>query len=77
VTEFGHLVVADQDAHRIVLIDPDAPDGGSLLGVLGDGTPGMGPNRFDDPEGVAVDGNRFFFSDSDNNRIVRYSVVLN
>ena len=33
--------------------------------------------QFDDPEGVAVDGNRYFFSDSDNNRIVRYSVVLN
>ncbi|MEQ9040415.1 MAG: NHL repeat-containing protein [Silicimonas sp.] len=77
VTEFGHLVVADQDAHRILLIDPEAPEGGALLGVLGDGTPGMGPNLFDDPEGVAVDGNRFFISDSDNNRIVRYSVVLN
>lgn len=25
VTESGHLVVADQDAHRILLIDPDAP----------------------------------------------------
>ena len=77
VTESGHLVVADQDAHRILLIDPDAPDGGALLGVLGDGMPGIGPNKFDDPEGVAVDGNRFFFSDSDNNRIVRYSIVLN
>ena len=77
VTSFGHLVVADQDAHRILLIDPDAPDGGALLGVLGDGQPGIGPNKFDDPEGVAADGNRFFISDSDNNRVVRYSVVLN
>jgi DNA-binding beta-propeller fold protein YncE len=77
VTEAGHLVVADQDAHRILLIDPEAPDGGALLGVLGDGMPGLGPNRFDDPEGVAVDANRYFISDSDNNRIVRYSVFLN
>lgn len=77
VTAFGHLVVADQDAHRILLIDPDAGADGALLGVLGDGTPGLGPNRFDDPEGVAVDGSRYFISDSDNNRIVRYSVVLN
>lgn len=77
VTEFGHLVVADQDAHRILLIDPDAPDGGALLGVLGDGLAGMGPGKFDDPEGVATDGNRYFISDSDNNRVVRYSVVLN
>lgn len=76
VTTFGHLVVADQDAHRILLIDPSGEDG-QLLGVLGDGLPGLGPNKFDDPEGVAVDGNRFFFSDSDNNRIVRYVIVLN
>lgn len=76
-TDFGHLVVADQDAHRILLIDPLAPDGGALLGVLGDGLPGVGPGKFDDPEGIAVDGNRYFISDSDNNRIVRYSVVLN
>lgn len=73
----GRLVVADQDAHRILLIDPDAEQGGSLLGVLGSGTPGEGPNLFDDPEGVAVRGNNFYFSDSDNNRIVKYTVVVN
>lgn len=76
-TDFGHLVVADQEGHRVLLIDPEGSDGGTLLGVLGDGTPGLGPDKFDDPEGVAVDGSRYFFSDSDNNRIVRYSVVLN
>ncbi|MGI9388865.1 MAG: Vgb family protein [Boseongicola sp.] len=77
VTDAGYLAIADQDAHRILLIDPKGPEGGTLLGVLGDGVPGIGPNKFDDPEGVAVDGNRYFISDSDNNRIVRYSVVLN
>lgn len=77
VDDFGRLVVADQDAHRILLIDPDGPDGGTLLGVLGDGSPGLGPNRFDDPEGVVVVGSRYYISDSDNNRVVRYSVVLN
>lgn len=76
VTEDGLLVIADQDAHRILLVDPMAPDGGALMGVLGDGSPGMGPGKFDDPEGVAVDGNRFFFSDSDNNRVVRYVVLM-
>jgi len=75
--DFGRIVVADQDAHRILLIDPDGPDGGTLIGVLGDGSPGIGPNKFDDPEGVATIGNRYYISDSDNNRIVRYSVVLN
>ena len=77
VTDFGYLVVADQDAHRILMIDPDQSSEGVLLGVIGDGVPGLGPGKFDDPEGVAVDGNRYFFSDSDNNRVVRYSVVLN
>lgn len=77
VDQFGRLVVADQESHRILLIDPEGPDGGSLLGVLGDGTPGAGPNLFDDPEGVAISGNRFYISDSDNNRVVRYSIILN
>ncbi|MFK7754373.1 MAG: hypothetical protein AB8B51_17720 [Sedimentitalea sp.] len=70
----GRLVVADQDGHRILLIDPDT---GALLGTLGDGLPGIGPGKFDDPEGVAVSGNRYYFADSDNNRIVKYVVVLN
>ncbi|QMU57319.1 MAG: hypothetical protein GKR98_03305 [Boseongicola sp.] len=76
VTENGFLVVADQESHRILMIDPTGPNGGTLIGVLGDGSPGLGPNKFDDPEGVAVDGTRYFISDSDNNRVVRYSVVL-
>jgi DNA-binding beta-propeller fold protein YncE len=67
------IIVADQDAHRIVMIDSD----GALVGVLGNGMPGEGPNRFDDPEGVAISGSTYFFSDSDNNRIVRYRVVMN
>lgn len=75
--EFGRIVVADQDAHRILLIDPGESGQGELLGVLGTGLPGFGINQFDDPEGVAVWGNSYFISDSDNNRIVRYSVVMN
>lgn len=74
IDDFGRLVVADQDAHRILLIDPET---GALEGVLGDGLPGMGPMKFDDPEGVAVRGSDYYFSDSDNNRIVKYVVVMN
>ncbi len=77
IDELGRIVVADQDAHRILLIDPSAPEGSRLVGVLGDGSPGIGPNKFDDPEGVAVQGHRYFFSDSDNDRIVRYVVLTN
>ncbi len=75
--EFGRMVVADQDAHRILLIDPGETGQGQLLGVLGSGLPGLGVNQFDDPEGVAAWGSSYFISDSDNNRIVRYSVVVN
>ncbi len=74
VDEFGRLVVVDQDAHRVLLIEPGS---GAVLGIIGDGAPGLGPNKFDDPEGVAVRGNEFFISDSDNNRIVKYVVVVN
>ena len=66
-----------RDAHRILMIDPNAGDQGSLVGVIGSGSPGLGPNLFDDPEGVAIHGTSYYFSDSDNNRIVRYSVVIN
>ncbi len=69
----GRLVVADQDAHRILMIDKD----GALVGVLGTGQPGEGPNLFDDPEGVAISGTTYYFADSDNNRVVRYRVVMN
>ena len=77
VDPFGRLVVVDQESHRVLLIDPEGPEGGSLLGVLGSGQPGAGPNLFDDPEGVAISGNRYYVSDSDNNRVVRYSIILN
>lgn len=70
----GILIVADQDAHRVLRIDPLE---GRVLGVIGSGMPGKGPNLFDDPEGAAISGSEFFFADSDNNRIVKYVVVLN
>lgn len=70
----GTLYVADQDAHRVLKIDPLTSE---VLGIIGSGTPGLGPNLLDDPEGVAVRGTEFFFADSDNNRIVKYVVVLN
>ena len=70
----GLLIVADQDAHRVLKIDPLS---GEVLGVIGSGSPGTGPNLFDDPEGVAMRGSEYFFADSDNNRIVKYVVAIN
>jgi DNA-binding beta-propeller fold protein YncE len=73
IDALGRLVVADQDAHRILLIDKD----GTLAGVLGTGVAGEGPNRFDDPEGMEIAESTYYFADSDNNRIVRYRIVMN
>lgn len=70
----GMLVVADQDAHRVLKINPIT---GAILGIIGSGSPGLGPNLLDDPEGVAIRGSEYYFADSDNNRIVKYIVALN
>ena len=70
----GQLFVADQDAHRVLKIDPLSE---AVLGVIGTGLPGHGPNLLDDPEGVAIRGAEYFFANSDNNRIVKYVVALN
>jgi sugar lactone lactonase YvrE len=74
ITPDGLLIVADQDAHRVLKIDPLARE---VLGVIGTGVPGEGPNLLDDPEGVEARGAEFYFADSDNNRIVKYIVALN
>jgi len=74
VDDFGRLVVSDRGANRVLLIDPLSRE---ILGVLGDGAPGIGPNKFNDPEGVAAHGNAYYFSDADNARVVRYVVVIN
>lgn len=74
VDDFGRLVVADQDGHRVLLIEPLT---GDLVGAMGDGAPGIGPYKFDDPEGALVHGNAYYFADSDNNRVVKYVVIVN
>ena len=64
----GRLYVADKYTHTIKIIAPD----GELLQVLGSGQAGQGPGLFDRPEGVEIRGRDVWFSDTYNNRIVRY-----
>lgn len=71
MTDDGLLVVADKYTHSIKAI---APDGG-LVGVLGSGESGKGPDTFTTPEGVVIRHNDIWFADSGNNRIVRYRRV--
>ncbi|MDJ0832799.1 MAG: NHL repeat-containing protein [Gammaproteobacteria bacterium] len=68
VREDGTLIAADKYTHNIKFIDPD----GELLLVLGSGKPEIGVNKFTTPEGVEVDGNTLWLSDSGNDRVVKY-----
>ncbi len=68
----GTLIAADKNNHQIKIIAAD----GSLLLVLGSGSSGKGPGNFTTPEGVEIRGNTVWFSDSGNDRIVRYSLKL-
>lgn len=65
----GRLYVADKYTHRIKVLAPDL----SVVLVLGGS--GKGPGKFDRPEGVEIRGNDVWFSDTYNDRIVRYRIV--
>ena len=64
------LYVADKYAHQVKVLTPDH----QLLYVLGEGRSGLGPGLFDRPEGVVINDNKVWFSDTYNNRIVRYRI---
>lgn len=66
----GRLYVADKYAHQIKLITPDH----KLFYTLGQGHSGKGPGLFDRPEGVVIHNDLVWFSDTYNNRIVRYRI---
>ncbi|NKB60344.1 MAG: beta-propeller fold lactonase family protein [Alphaproteobacteria bacterium] len=65
----GRLYVADKYTHQIKVLAPDT----SLILTLGGS--GKGPGKFDRPEGVAIDGKNVWFSDTYNDRIVRYRII--
>ncbi len=66
----GTLIVADKNNHQIKFIGAD----GKLLLVLGSGRREKGPDKFATPEGVEVRGNTVWFSDSGNDRVVKYVI---
>ena len=68
--EDGTLVVADKNNHQIKFIGPD----GELLYVMGSGRREAGRDKFATPEGVEVRGDTLWFSDSGNDRVVRYVI---
>ena len=64
----GRLYVADKYANQVKVLDQKA----KLILTIGDKAAGMGPDLFDRPEGVAIRGKNVWFSDTYNDRIVRY-----
>jgi streptogramin lyase len=67
----GRMFVADKYANAIKILAPD----GSLLQVLGTRDAGKGEGVFDRPEGVEIRGDTVWFSDTYNDRIVRYRML--
>ena len=67
----GRLFVADKYAHKIKVLTPD----NKLMYTLGQDRSGLGPGLFDRPEGVVIDKQHVWFSDTYNNRIVRYRIT--
>lgn len=66
----GRLFVADKYAHQIKVLAPD----NRLFYVLGETRSGLGPGLFDRPEGVVIHADQVWFSDTYNDRIVRYRI---
>ena len=66
----GTLIVADKNNHQVKVIGPD----GTVVAVLGTGRAGRGPGRFRTPEGVEVEGDTLWISDSGNDRVVKYRI---
>jgi DNA-binding beta-propeller fold protein YncE len=69
----GTLIAADKNNHRVKFIGPD----GELILVLGTGSPEIGPSKFRTPEGVEVQGDMLWISDSGNDRVVKYRIIGN
>ncbi len=64
----GRMYVADKYSHSIKIIATD----GTLIQVLGGPDSGKGEGVFDRPEGVEIRGEKIWFADTYNNRIVLY-----
>ncbi len=66
------IIAADKYNHQIKIIDPK----GEVSLVIGSGQAGKGPNLFTTPEGIEVRGDTLWISDSGNDRIVKYKIVI-
>ena len=66
----GRMYAADKYSNQVKIIAAD----GTLVQILGTKSAGKGEGVFDRPEGVEISGDRIWFADTYNNRIVLYEV---
>ena len=66
----GTIIAADKNSHTVKIIAVD----GTLLSVIGTGKPERGPGKFTTPEGVETRDDTVWFSDSGNDRVVKYRI---
>jgi YVTN family beta-propeller protein len=68
----GRMYVADKYSNRIKVIAPN----GELVSILGKATSGKGEGVFNRPEGVEIRDSDIWFSDTYNDRVVRYRIRI-
>lgn len=68
----GTVIAADKHRHRLLVISAI----GRIELVLGADEAGEGPGVFTTPEGVEIDGDTMWVSDTGNNRVVKYRLTL-
>lgn len=72
LTAEGMIIAADKNNHVVKFIAADR----RLVHVLGDGVPGKGNYRLRTPEGVEIRDRILWISDSGNDRVIRYRLVV-
>ena len=68
ITESGWIIVTDEFNNQVKILNQDH----EIVGVIGTGTSGLGPNAFNQPEGAEVRGDTLWVSDTHNGRITRF-----
>ena len=66
----GWIFVSDEFNNQIKILNEKH----EIVGLIGTGKPGLGPNQFNQPEGVEVRGNTLWVSDTHNDRITRFTL---
>ena len=70
IDENGWIFVADEFNNQIKILNKDL----EVVGIIGTGRSGLGPNEFNEPEGAEIRGATLWVSDTHNGRITRFTL---